>query len=183
MIVATRSRLENGNHAFAGKELHPPARLLLQGLRVRAPVASVGSHALHLDIFQIRVCVPTACRFEQRLYCRRPRGQHDLSLELAGPLPHCGTDKLDLTLRVRVQPVVDLLVEELEALAGEITAHLSDDGIFFFVVPVYDGPLGPIVRAQLSVVFRGWGGYLRLARVPRMGTGYFSRMDLSTERV
>jgi SAM-dependent methyltransferase len=38
-------------------------------------------------------------------------------------------------------------IHDLEALAGEIAAHLADDGVFVFVVPVYDGPLGPLVHA------------------------------------
>src|SRR5207247_1900153 len=38
-------------------------------------------------------------------------------------------------------------IDDLDALAGEITAHLTDRGIFMFVVPVYDGPLGPLVHA------------------------------------
>jgi SAM-dependent methyltransferase len=37
-------------------------------------------------------------------------------------------------------------IPDLEALAREIRTHLADDGVFVFVVPVYDGPLGPVVR-------------------------------------
>src|SRR5262249_58711932 len=38
-------------------------------------------------------------------------------------------------------------VDALDPLASDINHHLADGGIFFFVVPVYDGPLGPVVRA------------------------------------
>lgn len=38
-------------------------------------------------------------------------------------------------------------IDDLDAVAGEVGAHLVDRGIFMFVVPVYDGPLGPVVHA------------------------------------
>jgi SAM-dependent methyltransferase len=37
-------------------------------------------------------------------------------------------------------------IPDLDDLAREIAANLADDGVFVFVVPVYDGPLGPVVR-------------------------------------
>lgn len=36
-------------------------------------------------------------------------------------------------------------IPDLSALAAEVDSHLVDDGVFVFVVPVFDGPLGPIV--------------------------------------
>lgn len=38
-------------------------------------------------------------------------------------------------------------VHQLDAWAEDISDHLVAGGIFFFVVPVYDGPLGPLVMA------------------------------------
>ena len=38
-------------------------------------------------------------------------------------------------------------VSSLEALVASITGALARDGSFVFVVPVYDGPTGPLVRA------------------------------------
>lgn len=38
-------------------------------------------------------------------------------------------------------------IPALDELAGEVRARLVENGRFVFVVPVYDGPLGPIVRA------------------------------------
>ena len=38
-------------------------------------------------------------------------------------------------------------VPDLDQIASEIQTHLKPNGAFVFVVPVYDGPLGPIVRA------------------------------------
>lgn len=37
-------------------------------------------------------------------------------------------------------------IPDLDAVANEVNTHLSDDGVFVFVVPVYDGPIGPVVR-------------------------------------
>jgi len=37
-------------------------------------------------------------------------------------------------------------VEDLEAVRSNIIAHLAGDGAFVFVVPVYDGPTGPIIH-------------------------------------
>ena len=37
-------------------------------------------------------------------------------------------------------------IPDLDNLAREIDANLADDGVFLFVVPVYDGPLGPVVH-------------------------------------
>lgn len=37
-------------------------------------------------------------------------------------------------------------IPDLDAVAREVNAHLVDGGAFVFVVPVYDGPLGPVVR-------------------------------------
>jgi len=38
-------------------------------------------------------------------------------------------------------------LSDLERVAASISSKLALDGSFIFVVPVYDGPLGPIVRA------------------------------------
>ena len=37
-------------------------------------------------------------------------------------------------------------IENLESMAGSVRTVLSPGGIFVFVVPVYDGPLGPLVH-------------------------------------
>lgn len=37
-------------------------------------------------------------------------------------------------------------VPDLEAVANEVRSALAGDGVFVFVVPVYDGPLGPVVH-------------------------------------
>lgn len=38
-------------------------------------------------------------------------------------------------------------ISELDVVAQQVAEHLGDNGAFVFVVPVYDGPLGPVVRA------------------------------------
>ena len=38
-------------------------------------------------------------------------------------------------------------VDSLDKVAESVTMMLKPDGLFCFVVPVYDGPLGPLVRA------------------------------------
>jgi SAM-dependent methyltransferase len=38
-------------------------------------------------------------------------------------------------------------IPDLGAVAQEVASHLEPGGLFAFVVPVYDGPLGPVVRA------------------------------------
>jgi SAM-dependent methyltransferase len=38
-------------------------------------------------------------------------------------------------------------VPQLEAMLQQVAERLTDDGAFLFVVPVYDGPLGPLVYA------------------------------------
>jgi SAM-dependent methyltransferase len=38
-------------------------------------------------------------------------------------------------------------IPNVEAVVRQVVEHLTDDGAFLFVVPVYDGPLGPMVRA------------------------------------
>jgi len=37
-------------------------------------------------------------------------------------------------------------IPELDMVAAQVTAHLTAHGAFVFVVPVYDGPLGPLVN-------------------------------------
>ncbi|MBX9788307.1 MAG: class I SAM-dependent methyltransferase [Pirellulales bacterium] len=37
-------------------------------------------------------------------------------------------------------------IPDLEAVAASVDAHLADGGAWVFVVPVYDGPTGPLVR-------------------------------------
>jgi SAM-dependent methyltransferase len=38
-------------------------------------------------------------------------------------------------------------VDSLDEVATSVAMMLKPDGLFFFVVPVYDGPLGPLVQA------------------------------------
>jgi SAM-dependent methyltransferase len=38
-------------------------------------------------------------------------------------------------------------IADLEAVAEEVKGHLAEQGVFLFLVPVYDGPLGPLVGA------------------------------------
>ncbi len=38
-------------------------------------------------------------------------------------------------------------IPDLDRVAAEVEAHLVERGAFVFVVPVYDGPLGPVVMA------------------------------------
>lgn len=37
-------------------------------------------------------------------------------------------------------------IPDLQIVAREVDAHLDENGVFVLVVPVYDGPLGPVVR-------------------------------------
>ncbi|MEQ9379919.1 MAG: class I SAM-dependent methyltransferase, partial [Pirellulales bacterium] len=41
-------------------------------------------------------------------------------------------------------------VEDLDAVRRTISTHLAPDGAILFVVPVYDGPTGPVIRMLVN---------------------------------
>lgn len=70
---------------------------------------------------------------------RVPRGHFDVITERSIPF--------DNTFEAITAWDVIEHIPDLERVAAEVNSHLVERGAFVFVVPVYDGPLGPVVMA------------------------------------